>query len=265
MNANDLNPQLHVYDMATGVTAFSTTRHGGCSEGAYGTFNINPYCGDGDACVQANRSALCRVLGIEPGCLVLPHQVHGVESRVIGPEYLSLPPSVRQMVLEGVDAVMTSMPGVCVGVSTADCIPLLMYDPVHRAVCAVHAGWRGTVARIAHKAVCDMGLAYGTRPADLQVTVGPGISADAFEVGDEVYDQFREAGFDLSVLAVRKEKWHIDLPACNRAVLVQAGVQPQNIHLSGLCTVRRQADFFSARALGTQSGRIYNGIMLARS
>ena len=177
-------------------------------------------------------------------------------------EYFSLTPQSQQLLMEGIDAVMTNLPRVILGVSTADCIPVLLHDPKHRAVCAVHAGWRGTLARITHKATVDMRAAYGTNPADLVAVIGPGISLDAFEVGDEVYEQFAAADFNLDYAAERREKWHLDLALLNRELLVQSGLDEANIRLSGICTYNRCDLFFSARRLGTESGRIYNAIMI---
>ena len=240
--------------MGAGVTAFSTTRQGGCSTGNYAAFNINSYCGDDVVHVAANKVALCRLLDIDCSHLVMPHQVHGCVVRHIdGPQ---------QETLEGVDAVMTNVSQLCIGVSTADCIPVLLYDPVHRAVGAVHAGWRGTVLRIVKKAVEAMHDAYGTQPADLQTVVGPGISLDSFEVGDEVYDQFVEAGFDMAPISRRDAKWHIDLPMCNRLQLMEAGVPADHIQMTGICTYQQYDHYFSARRLGIQSGRIFTGILL---
>ena len=254
---------LHTYDIADGVRAFSTTRHGGMEAApAYSAFNINPFCGDSAEHVAACREALCRELGVGDDRLLLPHQTHGVESRVIGPEFCALPPQVRRMALDGVDAVMTAERNLCIGVSTADCIPVLLYDPAHHAVCAVHAGWRGTLARIARKAVAGMSAAFGTRPSELKAVIGPGISLEHFEVGDEVYGQFAAAGFDLSAASSRRVKWHLDLPAINRRTLVEAGLDEAAIAMSGICTYAACDDFFSARRLGIGSGRIFNGIML---
>jgi len=240
--------------MGAGVTAFSTTRQGGCSTGNYAAFNINSYCGDDVVHVAANKVALCRLLDIDCSHLVMPHQVHGCVVRHIdGPQ---------QETLEGVDAVMTNVSQLCIGVSTADCIPILLYDPVHRAVGTVHAGWRGTVLRIVKKAVEAMHDAYGTQPADLQTVVGPGISLDSFEVGDEVYDQFVSAGFDMVPISRRDAKWHIDLPMCNRLQLMEAGVPADHIQMTGICTYQQYDHYFSARRLGIQSGRIFTGILL---
>jgi YfiH family protein len=240
--------------MGTGVTAFSTTRQGGCSTGNYAAFNINGYCGDDEVHIAANKVALCGLLGIDSNRLVMPHQVHDcVVRRIDGPQ---------QGVIEGVDAVMTDVPQLCIGVSTADCIPVLLYDSTHRAISAVHAGWRGTVLRIVQKAVEAMCHAYGTAPADLQAVIGPGISLDSFEVGDEVYDQFLSAGFDMQPISRREAKWHIDLPMCNRLQLMEAGVPADHIQMTNICTYQQYDRYFSARRLGIQSGRIYTGILI---
>lgn len=263
-------PLLHYYDIAPGVRAFSTTRHGGFSLGNHGGFNINEHCGDTAEAIAKNRRLLADELSVSPDRIVMPHQTHGVETRQIAGEFLALPEGVRKMVLEGVDGVMTDVEGICIGVSTADCIPVLLYDEEHRAACAVHAGWRGTLARIAMKAAADMRLAYATRPEALKAVIGPGISFEAFEVGDEVYEQFVGANFDMegisrqmkSASAEAEYKWHIDLKECNRRQLMQAGVAEGNIHVSPVCTYRDVADYFSARRLGADSGRIFTGILL---
>lgn len=255
-------PVIKYYDVADEVVAFSTTRHGGFGKGAYSDFNINEYCGDDADTVIRNREALCEQLGMDAKNIIMPHQTHGTEIRVIGPEFLELSSNSRRMVLEGVDALMTSVRGVCIGVSTADCIPVLLYDIDSHAVCAVHAGWRGTVARIVQKAVKEMHIVFGTNAANLKAVIGPGISLDSFEVGDEVFDSFSEAGFDMQKISCRKNKWHIDLPECNRIQMLESGVGADNIYSCGICTYENVADYFSARRLGTESGRIFNAIYL---
>ncbi len=134
---------LHYNNITPRVTAFSTTRHGGVSEGHFGEFNVNHYCGDNPDHVARNRKLLAEELHISVDHLIMPHHVHKVESRLINAEFLILPEQVRTMVLEGADCVMTQEREVCVSVSTADSIPVLLYDPVHHATTAAHAGWRG--------------------------------------------------------------------------------------------------------------------------
>ena len=255
-------PVLHFYDFGQEVVAFSTTRQGGYSEGNYGQFNINRYCGDNVEAIAKNRQALCQLLDIDDSRLLMPHQVHLTEVATIDDGFLGLDSDGRQQCLEGVDAIMTNLSGVCIGVSTADCIPVLLYDSVHHAACAVHAGWRGTVSRIVEKAVQAMTATYGTYPADLVAQIGPGIGLDNFEVGDEVYDAFVQAGFDMHAISERREKWHINLPQCNKLQLMAMGVPSERIGMSDICTYKSHDTFFSARRLGINSGRIFTAILM---
>lgn len=257
-----VKPVLHYYHFGNGVTAFSTTRQGGYSQGNYGQFNINRYCGDKTETIAQNRQALCQLLQIDNRCLLMPHQVHLTEIATIDSDFLGLDDDERLQRLEGVDAIMTDRACVCVGVSTADCIPVLLYDGVHHAVCAIHAGWRGTVSRIVEKAVKAMMETYGSQPDDIQAQIGPGISLDSFEVGDEVYDAFAQAGFDMAAISQKQAKWHINLPACNRLQLMAMGVKPDHISVSDICTYKTHDTFFSARRLGINSGRIFTAIMM---
>ena len=265
---NMIQPQLDYYDMGEGLTAFSSRRGGGSSTDSYASFNINRFCGDSEAHIRENRQALCRLLQINDDRLVMPHQVHLTKVATIDEQLLSLNSTERQEALEGFDALMTNLRGVCIGVSTADCIPILLYDAEKQAVSAIHAGWRGTVGRIVEKAVEAMREAYGTQPQHLVAQIGPGIHMDSFEVGDEVYAAFGQAGFDMASISKRyaaaggSSKWHIDLPECNRQQLVAAGLQEENIKVSPICTYQQADDYFSARRLGINSGRIFTGIIL---
>ncbi len=274
---NNAQPVLNYYNLSDDVKAFSTTRHGGVSEGNYASLNINEYCGDSKANTDANRLLLANELGIDANHIIMPHQTHGVESRIIGEEFANLPDGVKKMLLEGVDAVMTNIPGMCIGVSTADCIPVLLYDEEHHAAAAIHAGWRGTQTRIVHKAVQEMRMAYQTDPTKLKAVIGPGISLDNFEVGDEVYAAFEQAAFDMSAIAEERikrnpnaedpakafeRKWHINLPLANIQMLTHNGVDEANIINTGICTFDNADNYFSARRLGIESGRIYTGIII---
>ena len=255
-------PQLHYYDIATNVTAFSSTRHGGVSEGNYASFNVNAYCGDNPEHIAQNRRALCKLLRIKTDRLVMPHQVHGTGVTQISKTFFLLSEDIRQTALEGIDALITNVPGVCIGVSTADCIPIIIYDPEHHAAGVVHSGWRGTVAQIAYAAVSAMSMAYHSKPECLRVVIGPGISCRNFEVGDEVYDAFATAGYPMDAIAERKEKWHINLPKCCRLQLEDIGIPSENISTADICTYDQSDDYYSARKLGTASGRILTGIVL---
>jgi YfiH family protein len=178
---------------------------------------------------------------------------------------MQLSGDARQAMLQEKDAVITDIPDVCLCVSTADCLPVLLYDSVREVVAAVHAGWRGTVGRIVAHTLQVMREHYGTQAVDVHAIIGPCISLKAFEVGIEVYEAFEQAGFDMEQIAhwhPEKEKYHIDLPAANRLQLLAEGVPEEQIHDSAICTYSQHEDFFSARRLGIRSGRILNGIVI---
>lgn len=266
-------PELHFYELANNVVAFSSTRHSGVSKGNYAAFNINRYCGDAPEDIEQNRKSLANCLEIDVNKLIVPHQIHSDSSRIIANEYFKLPANIREQIIEGVDAVMTNELNVCIGVSTADCIPILLYDTKHHAAAAIHAGWRGTMKHIVQKTIKEMGIVYQTKPQELQAVIGPGISLQNFEVGDEVYEQFANACFDMERIARRFRvmqpkaeelplKWHLDLKLSNRIDMETMGVLPQNIIDEEICTYDNTNDYFSARKLGVDSGRIYNGIIL---
>ena len=259
-----MKPQLLEYRLHPSVRAFSTKRAGGAGQGAYSSFNITHYCGDTPENVAFNRALLCRELQIDDSHLILPRQTHGIEVLQIDAAFLSLDKETQTAQLHGVDSIFTREQGICIGVSTADCIPILIYDEPTHTVAAIHAGWRGTQQRIVEKTIASMGCVLPLSQA--KAVIAPGISLEAFEVGDEVYEAFREAAFPMERIACRYgPKWHIDLWEANRLQLLACGVRPENITMSGICTYTSHADFFSARRLGIASGRIFNGIMLLPS
>lgn len=247
------------------ISHFVTTRQGGVSEGAYASFNPGEYSGDNPEAVRANRKLLSDVLGIPSERIFVPFQVHGVEIRSIEPFFLSLPLEEQQLYMHGVDALVTNVPGVCIAVSTADCVPVLLYAPDVKTVAAIHAGWRGTVQRIVAKTVRFLIDEYGADPCLMKAGIAPSIGPDAFEVGEEVVDAFREAGFEMPRILKRNVdtgKAHIDLWEANRLQLLSEGLSTGHIELAGICTYTHPDDFFSARRLGIKSGRILSGIIL---
>lgn len=247
--------KLIYHPFPSNITAFSTTRTAGGN-------GIHPWR------LAENRRVVALELGIKDEQMVVPHQTHTSQVLWVDEDFLQASPQEQYQALEQKDAVVTHLKEVCVCVSTADCIPVLLYDRVHQVVAAIHAGWRGTCARIVEKALACMHSRCGTLGSDVLAVIGPGISIDAFEVGDEVYEAFQQEGFPMSQMARRypakevPEKWHIDLWECNRLQLLGAGVPAEQITVSGVCTVQQSDRFFSARALGVQSGRILNGIII---
>ena len=237
------------------IFAFSTTRHEGCGEGAYATFNCTHYCGDNPEHVKANLEILATSMPTRPHAFIIPRQTHTTNVRVIEDVF-------SQEELQDVDAVVTNLKNVCLCVSTADCVPVLLYDKEKQVVAAIHAGWRGTVGRIVEKTLEVMKSHYGAEGKDVIACIGPSISLESFEVGDEVYAAFEEVGFDMTRIARKYKKWHLDLWEANRLQLLAYGILPENIEVAGVCTYQCHEDFFSARRLGIKSGRILSGIMM---
>lgn len=253
--------ELTKYNINPHVTAFSTMRGGA---GTYGGFNITHYCGDSEEHVAECRTQLCKELNIDDCRLILPRQTHGCKVLHIDNSFVASTAKKREEMLQGVDAVITALPRTCIGISTADCVPVLLCDTQKLVIAAVHAGWRGTVARIVEHCIKEMTAIYCCNTSDIKAVIGPSIGGDAFEVGNEVYDTFEEAGFPMGIIATRHTKWHIDLWEANRLQLLACGVLAANIEVTGICTYTNHGEWFSARRLGINSGRIFNGIMIER-
>ena len=167
-----------------------------------------------------------------PCPIVQMHQVHDVKVAVVDRGDLT------RDELDGYDAMITDLPGVAIGVRTADCIPVLLYDPVKKAAAAIHSGWRGTVSKIIGKTVIKMQSTYASQPSDILAYIGPGICVDCFQVGEEVALKFKETGFDINSLwSFRGPKkgngmeggHHIDLKEACRQTLVESGLKNENI------------------------------------
>ena len=193
-----------------------------------------------------------------PCPIVQMHQVHDVKVAVVNRGDLT------RDELDGYDAMITDLPGVAIGVRTADCIPVLLYDPVKKAAAAIHSGWRGTVSKIIGKTVIKMQSTYASQPSDILAFIGPGICVDCFQVGDEVALKFKEAGFDINSLwSFRGPKTgngmegghHIDLKEACRQTLVESGLKNENIQITGLCTYDDNDLLYSARKEGIECGR----------
>jgi YfiH family protein len=181
----------------------------------------------------------------DPWRLVMLKQVHSdrIERVDGGRGYLG----------EG-DALVTDRPGVLVGVRTADCVPILIADPEHQAVAAVHAGWRGTAEGIAGKVVSRLTAEYGSRPGALHAAIGPAIGPCCYEVGPEVAERFRRWLPDVD------GKMHLDLTGINQRQLTTAGVDAAKIYAGSPCTKCGPAELHSYRRDGLKAGRMVAAI-----
>lgn len=246
------------------VVAINTQRGDVTDNNAYDQWNLCDYTGDDALRVLDARVELCQQLGIDLDHLVMPRQTHSTNIRVIDRGFLDADIDTQDELLEGVDALVCNVPGVCIGVNTADCVPIALADPLHGVIGIAHAGWRGTVAGIAGKTV-EVMCGLGAEASSISAAMGPSICADCFEVGDEVVHEFGLAGFDMSVIMHRNVatgKAHIDLQEANRRLLMSAGVNGESISLSEHCSRCEHNRYFSARRLGVNSGRTFTAILI---
>ena len=253
-----------------------STRGGGVStvySMGSGELNLGWTKEDDPACVRENRGRFLRLASGEMSGnrgmrMVNVRQVHGDLVRVIRGEdgvfEGRLESAEGKALLEG-DGLVTDVPGVMLGVGTADCVPVLVVDVEKRAVGAFHAGWRGTAAGIVGEGIEAMRREYGSHPEDLMAAVGPSIGACCYAVGEEVRSQFRERFGYADELFRERDGLYVDLWEANRRQLVDAGMKAERIEVVGECTAcTREADgrrrYFSHRAEAGRAGRMLNVI-----
>ncbi|MBR3387347.1 MAG: laccase domain-containing protein [Bacteroidales bacterium] len=199
-----------------------------------------------------------------PYPVIQGHQVHGSRVAIIDRPWMT------REELEGYDAFITNLPGVAIGVRTADCVPILLYDTVHRVIAAVHSGWKGTVLKISQGVIDLIEEVYGTKPSELRAVIGPAIGPESFQVGEEVAGKFKDAGFPMPLIwsfqgpgdgSPMSGGHHIDLPVANKWILQERGIPEESIKVYDIDTYR-DPSFFSARREGAQCGRNINAIRL---
>lgn len=247
------------------VHAFGT-RQGGVSREPYATLNLGMSVGDDPEAVEENRRRFFGTFGLQPSQVVRVKQVHGDGVLRVDESQVSRHGFPRLLLDEGYeyDALITNLHDLALVVTTADCLPLLIHDPVRGSVGAVHAGWRSTAKRIAARALEAMTAAYGTDPVDCRVAIGPGIRRCCFEVDAPVIDAMMAAlpTWAEHTVATGPGHFHLDLARMNRAIFIGAGVRPDRIADLGLCTACRTDLFFSHRAEKPRTGRMMNLILL---
>lgn len=235
---------------APGLDAFVTTTAGGVSSGPYSSLNLGLHVGDREVDVLGNREQVAAALGTTLDNLVFGEQVHGRAVQVVTAEHRGRSTRSLADVLPGADALVTAVPGVVLVVMVADCVPLVLHDPVAGVLACVHAGWGGTVRGVTTAAVETM-VALGSRPADVDVGIGPAIYPERYQVGADVVGQ-AEAAFGARTSEVIRPdgtgRWTFDLWRANTIQLVEAGVAEIAIHLAALDTAR--AEFFTHRSDG---------------
>jgi YfiH family protein len=222
------------------LVAAVSTRRGGSGPMPFG-MNLSLSVGDDESRVLKNRELFFRSIGVPIEALAIPQQVHGT--------------TIRRVDLPGLypecDGLISSSPGLFLCITVADCVPILLFDPLSGALGAIHAGWRGAAERIAEKAVTAMAGELGARPDDLLAYLGPAVGSCCYYVGRDVSSQF-----DKRFVEKRDRGEAVDLKGASAEQLRSAGVRPDHIEVSPHCTVDEPHIFHSYRRDGAKSGRM---------
>lgn len=278
-----------VHGFSTRQGGYSRVFRPGLPEG-YGDLNLGFTKQDDPELVRENRKAFLKALGpATPTHFALLRQRHTPILRTVN-DLSEVTRDFLQPATQQGDALMTNLPGVLLTVQAADCVPVLLLDPVRRAVAAIHAGWRGTLARIVERTVGSMRLRYGTHPTDVIAAVGPSVGPASYSVGEEVKHEFESQfayapelfsevyesdpirdKYPLLFLTARAPghspigpQLHLDLWEANRRQLLDAGVAPEHIHVAEEDTAADTGKFFSYRAEQGFTGRMMAAIGLMR-
>ncbi len=235
-----------------------SARLGGASPAPYDSLNLGLHVQDDDVNVHENRRRFLQALGLDWRALVTPEQVHGCHVARVGRTEAGRGARAYGECIPQTDALITDEPGLPLLLCFADCTPLLFVDPEHHAVGIAHAGWKGTVARIAQATVLTMEQEFDTDPTDLLVGIGPAIGPCCYEVGENVVDKFRAAfpGHEADIIHQQDGQPHVDLWQANTQALLDAGVPRANIDRADTCTSCQHKWYFSYRADGGRTGRL---------
>ena len=244
---------------AEGLVHAIFTRLGGVSREPFATLNVSRSVGDDEAAVAQNLARIHAHMGLTPDRVATAHQVHSNRVVVVTAQD-------GGQIAPATDALVTDTPGLALLLRFADCQPIILYDPVRRALGLVHAGWRGLAQGIARRAVETMQEAFGTKPADLLAGLGPAIGPCCYTVGDDVASAMGYALPDWQKVMTpdpgprRRDLpsgtgWRLDLPAANAQQLAAAGVPARRMEQAGLCTACHNDEFFSHRADNGKTGR----------
>jgi polyphenol oxidase len=237
-----------VFD-ALDVDVMVTTRQGGASSGPYASLNLGLHVGDAPEDVLENRRRAAAAVGADPGDFVFCVQAHGPHVEIITAQHRGRGALTQADAIPGTDALVTGAAGLVLTVMVADCVPIVLYDPMGHVLACVHAGWRGTVARVSEAAVAAM-RSLGSKAENVIAGLGPAIPPDRYQVGRDVYAAAADGLGEHVSQVIRADgngRWLFDLWTANRLVLRQAGVANENMHVAQMPTGSDPGLFFSDR------------------
>jgi YfiH family protein len=239
-----------------------STRIGGVSNGIYDSMNLgidSLVNRDDPSCIIENYRRISKSIGIDPSTIVISKQVHKTNIRLVD-EKDCQKGLFKARDFDETDGLITNTPGVTLVTLYADCVPLFFVDIRKKAIGLTHSGWRGTVNKIGKITVEKMQEYFDSNPKDILAVIGPSICKDCFEIGEEVAREFINAfpvDYENNIIFPDLNgKYHCDLWAANQAVLIQAGLSPENIHICGVCTSCNSDLLFSHRKTGGKRGSL---------
>lgn len=239
-----------------------STKLGGVSTGIFASMNFGADSGsysDRPENIMENYRRIAASIGFDPRSVVISKQVHKTNIRLVDQNDCGKG-LFRPRDYDEVDGLICNTPGVTLVTKYADCVPLYFADPIHKAIGLTHSGWRGTVKKIGKITVQEMQKSFGSRPSDMIAVIGPSICADCYEVSEDVVREFRMAfslnGDNEIIKPNPAGRYQMDLWAANRTVLSEAGLLPENIHVSGICTSCNSELLFSHRKTGGKRGSL---------
>lgn len=236
-----------------------STRLGGVSKDCFSTMNLSFTRGDAEEDVRENYRRITAAMGVKCEDLVFSQQTHTTNVRVVKEEDRGMG-FTRKLEYTDVDGLVTNVPGICLVTFYADCVPLYFVDPVKKAIGLSHSGWRGTVGKIGKVTVEKMQEEYGSNPEDIIAAIGPSICQDCYEVSQEVIEQFQEhfAEEDWPSLFYKKEngKYQLNLWKANELIFKEAGILPEHIAVTNVCTHCNSEVLYSHRRTGNQRGNL---------
>ena len=241
-----------------------TTRLGGVSEGVCSTLNLSFSRGDDPAAVMENYRRVAKTFEKTADDFVCTDQTHTTNVLQVGKKEKGYGVT-REKPYTDVDGLITVEPGVILSTFYADCVPLYFVDPVHKAIGLSHSGWRGTVGRMGQKTLEAMNIAYGTRPEEVIAAIGPSICQDCYEISADVaehfYEEFPDHGEEI-LINKGNGKYQLDLWKTNEIVLLEAGIMPEHLAVTNICTCCNAEVLFSHRASHGKRGNLAAFLML---
>ena len=255
---------FNLLEKVDGIRHCFTTRGGGVSENEFATMNFSFTRGDKEEAVLENYRRMGLAMGAEIGQFVCTDQTHTTNVRKVtkadAGKGVILPKDYMD-----VDGLITNEPGLILSTFYADCVPLYFVDPVHKAIGLSHSGWRGTVNKMGKVTIEAMRREYGSRPEDLYCAIGPSICQDCYEVSKDVAEEFKAAfpGHEDEILWQKsEEKYQLNLWKANEIVMLEAGVLPEHLAVTNVCTCCNHEELFSHRASKGKRGNLAAFLML---